>query len=362
MRPSSETFENPYFVTPHAVARYQERVDGAATAARVIDEIQAALQRPDRMADGRRGATLYGLHNSAGDEFCAVVMPPTDGRAWPQVVMVGEWWAFRELKSGWRERRTEQRRASEGVHWRMLHLPELDAYEERYGGIETQPLRVTCRLRPGGNTCGYDDPFLDNLLAWAVMREATNGAGLAGSQQAYALPLPLRCLWRDSEGLPLWAATQLRPQGLAEGDVTFYHKRPPEGRYTKTKSGRFAPTPQEGRWAERRIPTPCMVAQRWEAMCDGNAEEIARLLAGIPFIGKHRGAGHGEVEEWVVEPMDEFRLVEEGRFTRTMPRAAAEALGLPMPMGEAAPVGWTPPQWKPSLFADGWWARVEVHE
>ena len=345
-----------YHLTDHAIARYRERVEPCASIGKAATEILRALEVPVRVCQGRRGAVIHGLQNSVGTEFAAVVMPAGSERSLPQVVMVGEWWAFRELKDGWRERRTRARQAGKGVHWTMIEQVELQLYEARYAEIETQPLRVTCYLRPGGNLCGYDAPFLDNILAWAVVREATQGAGLAGSQQPYALPLPLRCLWRDEEGLPLWAATQLQPTGLVEQDVAFYHKRPPEGRYTKTKSGRFAPTPQEGRWAERRIPTPCVVAQRWTATCDGNADEIARLLRGIGYVGKHKGAGHGEVERWEIEPVAEFRLVESGRLTRTMPRAAAEIIGVPAPFGEAAPVGWTPPQWKPSLFADGWWA------
>ena len=157
----------------------------------------------------------------------------------------------------------------------------------------------------------------------------------------------------------MWAATQLKPIGVSEADVAIYHKRRQSGSYTGTKSGRFAPSGTDGRWADRRIPRPVTVCRELGAECVGNPEEIARLLATVTAVGKHRAIGHGEVEEWRIEPITEFTLVREGALMRCVPEAAGDALGI-HPAEQPAMIGWTPPQWLPALFRPGWRAGTPV--
>jgi len=243
----------------------------------------------------------------------------------------------------------------------MIDYPALMPFAERYAGLKMQPLIVRMVLRPGSRVAGYDPVNLDNLLARAVVDDATNGFGLPDSPDAYRLPVPLACLWRSQDGLPLYAATQFAPVGVSARDVAYWHKRQQDGRWTGTKSGKFSIPSTAGRYMERRVPLPTVVALAFEATCLGNAMEIARLLQGVTHVGKRRSNGFGEVQHWEIDDAPEFSLIVDGALTRPLP---ADALWLlperHIPAGDPAPVGWTPPQWKPSLFAPGWWAGTDV--
>lgn len=243
----------------------------------------------------------------------------------------------------------------------MIDYGPLGPYIERYECTSVEPMRVTLILRPGSRLAGYDPLNLDNLLARAVVVEATGGHLLPESQEPYTLPIPLRCLWRSPRGLPLWAATPFHPVGECETDVAYWHKRHQRGIWTGAPKGRFAITATKGRWMERRVPLPTRIADAWVAECVGNADEIARLLRAFSHVGKRRSNGFGEVQQWRILAVSTFTLMREGRLTRALPAEAWPELGLAgIPDGEPAPVAWTPPQWKPSLFAPGWWPGTPV--
>ena len=245
----------------------------------------------------------------------------------------------------------------------MIEYEPLRPYAERYAEIAAVPLRVVLTLRPGSRLAGYDPLNLDNLLARAVVDEATEGRGLPSTPQAYRLPAPLVCLWREPEsGLPLWAATPFTPMGESAPDISYWHKRAQPGRLTGTRSGQFAISSTAGRWMERRVPLPTVVATEWVADAEGDPQEVARLLSTLAWVGKRRSNGFGEVLAWSVEPLSGFRLVRDGRLTRPLPAGAGALLGTQKPEGEPAPIGWTPPQWKPDLFRLGWWTGTPVAE
>jgi CRISPR type IV-associated protein Csf3 len=240
---------------------------------------------------------------------------------------------------------------------------ELVKYEHRYRHLtHVEPLRIKLHLKPGSQLAGYDPLWLDDLLAWCVIMEATHGHGVPDHTKPYKLVTPLQCLWQSADGLPLWAATPFMPCGVNGRDVTYWHKRAQSGEWTGTKTGNFSIRATQGRWMERRVPLPTVVAEWWEATCIGDAEEIGRLLGQVSHVGKRRSMGMGEVDHWVVEP-GRFVLHEGGRLTRAMPAEAFDAsdiCGGLRPAGEPAPIGWTPPQWKPSLFRPGWWMGAEL--
>lgn len=236
----------------------------------------------------------------------------------------------------------------------MIEYPALQPYAAQYWNLRGEPLRVTVRFKQGAHLAGYDPLNLDNLLARAVVEEATNTTGLPDTIDAYVLPVPLRCLWRSHAGLPLWAATAFRPVGMAVSDIAYWHKRAQSGRWSKGRSGKLTIITTKGRWMDRRVPLPTTLCETWVADCIGDAEEILRLLKRFAFIGKRRSNGFGEVKEWSIEP-GSFELVENGILTRSMPLEAAVPILGQVPSISPAPVGWTPPQWKPSLFLPGWW-------
>jgi hypothetical protein len=240
--------------------------------------------------------------------------------------------------------------------WEATRL--LQPYRDRYRRASFAPLRIRLTLRPGSHLAGHDPLNLDNLLARIVVDEATGGLGLPDYEAVGPLPVPLAALWHDEGGLPLWAATPFRPVGVVAPDITTWHKRAQPGTLTGTKTGRF--NPDTGRWQGRRIPLPTTLAESWEADAVGNPDEIARLLAPVPWVGKKRAQGFGEVLSWTVEAGD-FALTRDGRLTRPLPAAAVGLLGGLLPEGEPALVGWTPPQWKPKFFRPGWWTGTPVY-
>jgi CRISPR type IV-associated protein Csf3 len=248
----------------------------------------------------------------------------------------------------------------------LIEYPALAPYGERYDGLVGVPLRVVVTLTAGSRVAGYDPVNLDNLLARAVVDEATEGLGLPDEPCAYRLPVPLQLLWTSDDDLPLWAATQFAPVGDSATDVAYWHKRAQPGRFTKTKSGRFSISATNGRYMERRVPLPTIVCDTWRADAIGDPEEVARLLASISYIGKRRTNGFGEVREWRVEPLESFQLVRDDRLTRPLPAEAVHLLRGVVPDAAPAPIGWTPPEWKPALFRLGWYAgtpcRVDWYE
>lgn len=243
----------------------------------------------------------------------------------------------------------------------MIEYPALMPYAERYATLPMEPLAVRLYLKQASQLAGYDPLFLDNLLARCVVDQATGWQGLPPEHdEGYALPVPLQCLWRDARGYPLWAATPFYPADGAQGDVHYWHKRRQTGRWTGTRRGVFTISPTKGRWMERRVPAPTVVAAYWTAMCIGNAREIATLLEPLRYVGKHRATGFGAVDHWEIEPIAAFTLVADDRLTRPLPAAAIALIRPHLPEGAPALVGWTPPQWKPGLWAPGWWAGTAV--
>lgn len=244
----------------------------------------------------------------------------------------------------------------------MIEYPVLMPYVERYAALPCEPLVVRLYLETGSQLAGYDPLLLDNLLARCVVNEATGWEGLPSENDAngYLLPVPLQRLWADERGYPLWAATPFAPGPGAERDVQYWHKRRQSGRWTRTKSGTFSMPPARGRWMERRVPLPTVVAPYWEATCVGSATEIARLLKQLRYVGMRRAIGLGAVHHWEIEPAERFTLVQERRLTRSLPALAVDLLDGDMPAEAPAPVGWTPPQWKPGLWALGWLVGTEV--
>jgi hypothetical protein len=227
-----------------------------------------------------------------------------------------------------------------------------------------QPLTVTLTIRPGAALADHDPVHLDNLLARCLVDAATAGRGLPplDGHGAYDLPVPLRCLWRDPDGLPMWACTPLLPEGAAAADAIYWHKRRQTGLMTRGggKDGRFSIASTDGRWMERRTPVPARLAERFVARAIGDGDAILALLRAVTHVGKHRARGLGEVETWAVAPAADFPLVRDGVLTRPLPVGALALLGDLAPDVAPAPVGWTPPQWAPHLFRPGWWPGTPV--
>jgi hypothetical protein len=229
----------------------------------------------------------------------------------------------------------------------MIHLSELEPYYRQYAGLDMRPLVVLAVLKPNSPVVAYHPPpYLDNLLARAVVDRATKGAGVAQSDEGYWLPIPLKMAWQSPAGFPLWDSSVFQPQTDPVRDTIYTHKRPPKAIYCEAKSIRSG----VGRWMERRLPIPTSVSLVWEARCIGNAAAIIDLLRDIAFLGKRRSIGMGEVDEWIVMTAEfDTALVIDGCLTHGVPFGCGIECDAPMML-----VGWTPPQWKSTLFAEGW--------
>jgi hypothetical protein len=237
----------------------------------------------------------------------------------------------------------------------MIQIPELRSYAERYAALPLEPLRVTVTLRQA--MILYDPLYLDNLLARAILEMARGHAILDNTPEPYEFLLPLKCIWTAENGCPLWAASVFLPDGKTIADTVYLHKRLERLEFSERQ-----PKSNVGRWMDRRIPYQTQQTEtlRWYALCIGNAEEIAALLPLVRFLGKRRNVGFGEVAEWEIERWnggDLDTLVQDGRLIHALPEEGAGSLGI-CPNGPTSLIGWTPPQWKPSLFSMGWMAGV----
>jgi hypothetical protein len=234
----------------------------------------------------------------------------------------------------------------------MIHLPEFDQFTAKFAQCAVEPLRVTFNLRPNSQIVNYDPIHFDGLLARAVVELATAGRLLADSEEGYWIPLPLKMLWQDEGGFPLWAASVLYPVGPNVGDVYVRHKRNSEGwLHNKPKM-----QTRSGPWMERRLPTPTLVCSVFEARCIGNLEWVQKLCDYFTHIGKLR---LGRVFSVLVEPADYTEqnvITDEGVLIKPVPVLS----GLVPWLQKPSLVGWTPPFWKPSLFADGWHAGTRI--
>jgi hypothetical protein len=237
----------------------------------------------------------------------------------------------------------------------MIKIPELQKYSDRYTTMQFEPLRVIVTLKQAA--IFYDPQYLDGLLARSVLDAACGYAILENTPEPYEFPLPFKRLWTAENGCPLWAAGVFLPDGKTITDTVYLHKRLGRLEFSEKQ-----PKSNVGRWMDRRIPykTHQTETARWYAVCFGNADEIENLLTNIRFIGKRRDIGFGEVASWEVLPWNGCELdtlVQAGRLIHAIPCDYPGISGVDAP----ALVGWTPPQWKPSLFSLGWRVGTPVN-
>jgi CRISPR type IV-associated protein Csf3 len=223
----------------------------------------------------------------------------------------------------------------------MIIIPKLQAYAEQYKTLPMRPLKITADF--ANPPAGYDYPHLDNILSKAVVWDVTGGKGLAPSSEPYFLPIPCVQAWVSDSGLPLWRTTDFLPQGQNEKEAAYWHKRKIHPHFVKRTKGKpINIRGTEGADKEYRIPLPRNTAIEWVAYCDGNMEEIGRLLTLFHAIGKKTTQGHGALLSFRLEPIAEFSFFQQEKMLRPLP------LGIFNFVGDAYLQGWTPPYWLPS--------------
>lgn len=86
----SVRFAEPYFVTPHAIQRYQERVDRRLGWQEVVVAVNTALQGAGP-SDGSGYPPDRTIALGVEGRFVAIVEPPPPDREWPSVVTIWRW-------------------------------------------------------------------------------------------------------------------------------------------------------------------------------------------------------------------------------------------------------------------------------
>lgn len=248
----------------------------------------------------------------------------------------------------------------------MITLPEFDYFRRQYTILPLAGLKITAVYKSGASRQNYDPGILDNLLGSQVVRRAMNGEDLPTVSDAYDIPLPLQCLWRNELGWPLWAASYFWPESETLDWSMVVHKRAITGHWSAGTGPqhRLSINKAAGRHKEKRIPVPTQtsVTGRHVAWCIGNAGAIEELLGEVTMFSGRRGIGLGAIDHFEIEPAEIDPvdcLTQNGRLLRAIPSGAAHLLPA-MPTEYPYTVGWTPPQWKPTLFGDGWRAGTHL--
>lgn len=222
----------------------------------------------------------------------------------------------------------------------LQRVEAITAYADTWGALDLAPLRVTLHL--ANPRAGYDALHLDGMLSYGLVVRAMGRAALPDSVVPYDLPLPLRCLWRDGQGLPLWAVTDMSPQGSTAVASATWMRRPISPASVALPDGRpYTFREMQGPYKAMQIPLPIEAAQRWECDVVGDAHHMADLLAVLQSVGKKAAQGWGRIVEWHLDPIPAWQISAEGLLRRTVP---IEALGADPLRGQL--LGWSPPYWR----------------
>lgn len=234
------------------------------------------------------------------------------------------------------------------------------AYERYASEHEHEPFRVLVTLR-NTRVIAPHPIMLDSTLGRCVVELFTHGGFLSDDGSVWDVPVPLRRLWQDASGLPLWAATCFTPLEDVIDDAQYLHKRRQPGYWVGTRSEKYAPGPTQGRARERQIVYEVQAGCRyWQASGIGRIADVQYLLDGLYGIGKRTNVGFGEIARVEVTPADDFALVRDGALTRPIPAGARHLLGDMQPAARPLHCPWTPPYWRPELGAPGWRAGARV--
>lgn len=229
----------------------------------------------------------------------------------------------------------------------LRHVPpRLVGLADELAALPVEPLLVRCTTPEGYIPAEPDGSLhLDSLLGWAVL-QAHHEPVWWPDDSAAVIPVPLARLWVSPGGLPLWAASTLRPADAntprAHGH---WHKRYPLDRvdWAKRKTANLS----AGRWKEYRVPVTTWHPDELRAVCIGHRETVAALLDQVTHVGKKGAAGYGRVGVWAVEPwpMTTGEATAAILKARPVPVACLGERGAAADASAVRVAGWSPPYW-----------------
>lgn len=232
--------------------------------------------------------------------------------------------------------------------------PRIHNYIKAFEPFNIAPHEIICEFK--SPPAAYDFLHLDGIIAKAVVENALQGQQLEPSIEPYDIPLPFTKLWESEIGLPLWATTDLIPQGKNEIHPGYWHKRAPRPELLpRDRKGNFVNiNTANGVNKEYRVPLPLHSAKVWRATFDGDAQVVSELVKKLPAIGKKRAQGYGLIKRWTINPIDWFSLFDvDERPLRPIPIQYITQ-GTPLeglPVDDYTFTGWTPPYWKETNMA-----------
>lgn len=183
---------------------------------------------------------------------------------------------------------------------------------------------------------------LDGILASAFYKHlpfpVTFGEAIATA------PLPLKCLWISPEGLPLWACSQLLPQGDVLRSREYWHKRYPAERAEWGK--RLRADMRAGASKEYRTPLQTVATPELRAVALGDLKQVQNMLDHISHVGKKNSQGFGRVAEWLVAELNNDEAFTPGLLIeRPVPTDYLLEQYGGLPLANYQRMGWTAPNW-----------------
>lgn len=189
-----------------------------------------------------------------------------------------------------------------GVHARYRAEHSFEDVRDRYHDLPKSPFVVRGSLLTPYVPAEPDGTIhLDSVLGSMVLDSHPKAPLFPENGSPVTVPLPVELAWVSPEGLPLWALSDLRPQGDAIRSQEYWHKRAPSDRMDLANKQRLEA--RRGRWKEYRIPLSTIRVPEIRAVGVGDPIEVARLLSHVSHVGKKASQGFGRVE-WSVVPWD----------------------------------------------------------
>ena len=193
--------------------------------------------------------------------------------------------------------------------WRQVnYIPDFAEHLiEKYDNVPMTSLKISAKLGKAYSPGVDDVVHFDGLLAFAVMKSLGEKVLILDKKAEVIFPVPMKIVWVSSNGLPLLASSDMKPERFFAKGVDYWHKR-----FASDAVQNHCKQPNtqltKGAFKEYRIPIKTVFSDIVSAFCVGNKEEIEQLLTEhVKFIGKKSSQGKGLVLKWTVS---EFEISE----------------------------------------------------
>lgn len=170
---------------------------------------------------------------------------------------------------------------------------------------------------------------LDGLLAWCL---APRQKGVRKHLQRSDIPdrIRLPLLMSRVNGVEVYHASALFPQGPQGEDLQFWRKRFRQNRIELTKG---SPNLTNATYRDWNTPVQLILCRKMVAYASGNKKEVKKILRReVKYLGKKRAHGHGRVVDIALERIEaDCSLQKEGVAMRFLPDTEGFRMVRPVP-------------------------------